>query len=101
MGNCCTATPTSDAFSTSQSENPVPRASPLNVGVAGPTEGHMNPDSMPELAIPAESQQLEHMADREGKVLEFCITNVLIMIKWVCQLKLFMDKACLTNYKRK
>ena len=77
MGNCCAATPTTDShvFSADERENPIPRTSPHGIGVAGQqraptttTAGHVTPDSLPEVSVPpAEPQQLEHIADREGQ----------------------------------
>ena len=92
MGNCCAATPTLDnhtfrRVSTTET-NQIPRASPHNVGVAGRTGGHMTPDSLPELPLPpptAEPQELEHIADREGKEgavaleLGLSLSNILLL----------------------
>lgn len=67
MGNCCGASPTTDSRVISvvnKRENPVPARPPPSPGHRTP--GHRTPDSLPELSIPSEPQQLEHMADREG-----------------------------------
>ncbi len=89
MGNCCSATPTSDGpvFGVTKREyesapHPQQQAPPPDPhrrqnsqhsvtgdggggdgGGGGMGAGNMTPDS---LSTPAEPQQLEHMADREG-----------------------------------
>lgn len=75
MGNCCAAVPTSDSScvhsTANERENPLPAEAPPStshsVGYGANGGGHMTPDSLPELMIPSEPQQLEHMADREGQ----------------------------------
>ena len=72
MGNCCSGSPTSssnimvpDEF---ERERPNSSVQPQNVGVAD----YVTADSMLELSLPAEPQQLEHIADREG----MCVTSL-------------------------
>ena len=84
MGNCCAATPTSDSHRfavANEHRNPIPAAghahqhnphahhSPGRQNAALAGGGHATPDSLAEISIPAEPQQLEHIADREGNIL--------------------------------
>lgn len=95
MGNCCGTSATSDGhvFSSDERHNPVQasgytqqspgrghahNASSTAANTGSSThraEGGMTPDSFAEVAVqPAEPQQLEHIADREG-ILKFFLNR--------------------------
>lgn len=95
MGNCCGATPTTDSRVISvvnERENPVPShfTPSSSHDMSGP--GHRTPDSLPEFQVASEPQQLEHMADREGK------SNLFMKLIASQTLEVSVISACL-NFK--
>ena len=73
MGNCCGSTTTSDdgiieaKYISPEGERPSPVNSPQQPSYSEAVQGHMTPESVPDITLPADEEQLEHMADREGQ----------------------------------